>query len=235
MIKAIAFDADDTLWENEALYQLGRARFQKILEKYGIDELPEQVVDQIEIGNLKYYGYGAMGFVLSLIETAIELTDGQISGTDMLELIRLGKDMLSAEIELFEHAEATILDLHNQYPLILITKGDLNHQLSKVARSGLQRYFQAVEVVHDKTPEIYAQIFARYGYLPAQVMMVGNSLRSDILPVLELGCTAVYIPNHIQWAYEIVEIPEGCNGRCHQLDHLGQLPELLKNLNSRVE
>lgn len=232
MIKAIAFDADDTLWENEALYQMGRERFQKILRKYGIGNPSIPLIDSVEIGNLKYYGYGAMSFVLSLIEAAIELTDGQISGTDMKELINLGKDMLSAEVELFEYAEQTIVDLHQNYPLILITKGDLNHQLSKVARSGLQNYFQGIEIVHDKTPEIYTEIFARYGYQLSQVMMVGNSLRSDILPILAIGGTAVFIPNQIQWSHEVVELPGGCDGRCIQLENLSQLPELLEKLNS---
>lgn len=232
MIKAIAFDADDTLWENEALYQMGRERFQKILRKYGISNPSIPLIDSVEIGNLKYYGYGAMSFVLSLMEAAIELTNGQISGTDMKELINLGKEMLSAEVELFEYAEQTIVNLHQNYPLILITKGDLNHQLSKVARSGLQNYFQGIEIVHDKTPEIYAEIFARYGYQLSQVMMVGNSLRSDILPILAIGGTAVFIPNQIQWSHEVVELPGGCDGRCIQLENLSQLPELLEKLNS---
>lgn len=231
MIKLIAFDADDTLWENEALYQKGRQRFNALLANYGIEAPPVEQIDAIEIRNLPYYGYGAMSFVLSLIEAAIELTGGQIAASDIRELLHLGKEMLGAEVVLYEHVQPVLAELSQAYPLMLITKGDLNHQQTKVTRSGLAGYFAHVEVVHDKNPGIYAAIFERRGAQPAEVLMVGNSLKSDILPVLELGGAAVYIPNELTWSHEVVEPPPWAEGRYVQLAHIGLLPEAVAGLN----
>lgn len=229
-IHLLAFDADDTLWENEAYYRRGRERFNRLLARYDVPAPPIEQIDAIEMANLPLYGYGAMSFALSLIEAAIELTGGRIRGADLRELLDLAKEMLSMEVELYEHARPVLAELHGRLPLMLITKGDLNHQLTKVANSGLQDYFDHVEVVHAKTTAIYAGVFARHGYAPETVLMVGNSLRSDILPVLELGGRAVYIPNDLPWAHEHVELPDGCDGRCHELQHLGELPGLLARL-----
>lgn len=231
-IHLIAFDADDTLWENEAYYQRGRQRFNRLLARYGVDAPPVEEIDAIEVANLPLYGYGAMSFVLSLIEAAIQLTGGRVTGEDIAELLDLAKEMLGQEVELYEHARPVLAELHGRYPLMLITKGDLNHQMAKVQNSGLGEYFEHVEVVHAKTPAVYAGVFARHGYAPAQVLMVGNSLRSDILPVLELGGRAVYIPNDLPWAHEHVELPGGCDGRCYELQHLGELPGLLEHLDA---
>jgi putative hydrolase of the HAD superfamily len=227
----IAFDADDTLWENETHYQKGRALFQEIMAKYLPTEAPEERIDAIEIANLKYYGYGAKGFILSLIEAAIELSQGEISGADIQKLLDLGKEMITHPVELFPHVSETLEALYPHFRLMLITKGELNHQLSKVQRSGLQGYFKLVEVVDDKTPQVYANIFSRAGYEPASVMMVGNALRSDILPVLELGGWAVYIPHNLTWSHEHAHLPEGCAGHCYELEHIGLLPDLVKQLN----
>lgn len=232
MIKLIAFDADDTLWENEALYQKGRHRFNALLANYGIEAPPVEQIDAIEIRNLPYYGYGAMSFVLSLIEAAIELTGGRIAAEDIRELLHLGKEMLGAKVVLYEHVQPVLAELSQSYPLMLITKGDLNHQQTKVARSGLAGYFAHVEVVHDKNPGIYAAIFERRGVPPAEVLMVGNSLKSDILPVLELGGAAVYIPNALTWSHEVVEPPPWAEGRYVQLAHIGLLPEAVAGLSS---
>jgi putative hydrolase of the HAD superfamily len=229
-IQLLAFDADDTLWENEIYYQRGRERFNRLLARYGVDAPPIEQIDAIELANLPLYGYGAMAFVLSLIEAAIALTDGRVAGEDLRDLLELAKEMLSAEVELFEHARPVLAELHGRYPLMLITKGDLNHQLAKVARSGLQDYFAYVEVVHTKTPDVYASLFDRHGFAPENVLMVGNALRSDILPVLELGGRAVYIPHDLTWGHEHAELPGGCNGRCYELQHLGELPGLLQRL-----
>ncbi|MFN2198686.1 MAG: HAD family hydrolase [Anaerolineales bacterium] len=234
-IQLIAFDADDTLWENEALYHRGRARFRALLAPYGIAQVSDEALDEIEIGNLPLYGYGVMGFVLSLIEAAVKITDGRVTGAEVEQLLDLGKEMLGAEVVLFEHVEGVLRRLREQYPLMLITKGDLNHQQSKVSRSGLQENFRYVEVVSEKNPEIYAEIFQRRGCAPENILMVGNSLRSDILPVLALGSMAVYIPQALNWTHESAEAPDGTDGRFFELPHIGLLPELLEQITAEQE
>jgi putative hydrolase of the HAD superfamily len=229
-IQLIAFDADDTLWENEALYHRGRERFRALLAPYGIEQVSDETLDEIEIGNLPLYGYGVMSFVLSLIESAVTLTNGRVTGAEIQQLLDLGKEMLGAEVVLFEHVEGVLARLRSQFPLMLITKGDLNHQQAKVSRSGLQENFHYVEVVSEKTPEVYAEIFQRRGFSPENILMVGNSLRSDILPVLALGGQAVYIPQALNWAHESAEPPEGADGRFFELPHIGLLPELLERI-----
>jgi putative hydrolase of the HAD superfamily len=230
MFELIAFDADDTLWQNEELYRMGRARFEKILAGYELRGTIDDHVDDIEIGNLKYYGYGVMGFVMSLIEASIRLTDGQISGEDLLALIALAKEMISAEVSLLDGAEQTVATLNETYPLMLVTKGDLLHQRSKIDRSGLAGYFQQVEIVSDKTPDVYANILRKHGIDPSRFVMVGNSLRSDILPVVELGGWAVHIPNHLTWSYEAVPPPSADGHRYYEVESLGQVPALIEKL-----
>jgi len=226
----IGFDADDTLWHNESLYQLVRQRFRATMATYQIDKDFEARVDAIEIQNLPAYGYGAMGFILSLIEAGIEGTNGALSTSDVRRLLDWGKEMLTAPVQLFEHVEETLKNLSIVYPLMLITKGDLNHQLSKLEASGLKKCFQYVEVVHDKTPEVYASILARAGIQPAQFVMVGNSLRSDILPVLEIGGWGIHIPHDLTWSHEQVEVPAGCCDRYSELSNLSELEAFLNRI-----
>ena len=226
----IAFDADDTLWHNERLYRMGRERFRRLLTKYQIAEPSDGRLDEIEIRNLPYYGYGVMSFVLSLIESGIELTAGQFSSADVKALIALGKEMLDADVQLFEHAVEILASLYETYPLMLITKGEPNNQLAKVARSGIAQYFRHIEVVHDKKRDTYAAILERLDVAAERFLMVGNSLRSDILPVLELGGWAVYIPHELTWAHEQIELPEDCCQRMFELENLGELPGWLESL-----
>ncbi len=219
----IAFDGDDTLWHNERSYRDGRDRFRRMLASAGVvmteDEIEARVSDT-EIANLRFYGYGVSSFVLSLMETAIALTDGRVGGADLRELIDLAKQMLSEEIELFAGVSETVASLAERYPLMLITKGDLLHQTSKLERSGLQPYFRAVEVVSHKTPDVYAALLSRHRIDPSRFLMVGNSLRSDVLPVIELGARAVYVPAALSWAHEHAEIPDGARGRLVELARL---------------
>lgn len=230
MFDVIAFDGDDTLWHNESLYQMGRRRFEALLAKYGVTEIDERRVDEIEIRNLPYYGYGAMSFVLSLIEAAIELTGGAMTSTDIQDLLMLGKEMLSTAVELFEGVAETLAILAQQRSLVLITKGDLQHQQSKVTNSGIQGFFKQVEIVSDKTPAVYQGILARLGVPAERFLMVGNSMRSDILPVLALGGWAVHVPHHLTWSHEAVEPPDGPLDRFYEIERLDQLPELLSLL-----
>jgi len=230
MFDLIAFDADDTLWENEALYAQAREQFKAVLAKYEIPGSIDDLLDEIEIRNLNFYGYGVMGFVLSLVETGIEITGGRISAADVQSTLALSKKMIAAEVRLLQYAEPTLRELAADNRLMLITKGDLLHQHSKLARSGLKQYFRHIEVVSDKTPEVYTEILIRHGAAPKRFLMVGNSMRSDILPVLEIGGWAVYVPSELTWSHEQSDFPERFVGRCFELEHLGLLPAWLEEV-----
>jgi putative hydrolase of the HAD superfamily len=229
----IAFDGDDTLWHNERSYRDGRERFRRMLAAAGAELTEEQIeahVNETEITNIRYYGYGVSSFVLSLIETSIGLTAGRITGSDLRELIDLAKHMLSEEVELFGGAHGAVTELSQRYPLMLITKGDLLHQTSKLERSGLRPYFTSVEVVSHKTPDVYAGLLARHGVDPRRFLMIGNSLRSDVLPVIELGGRGVYVPAELSWAHEHADVPDSARGRLFELAGLGALAGLVDDL-----
>jgi putative hydrolase of the HAD superfamily len=226
----IAFDADDTLWHNERLYLGAQAKLAQLLSPFQSAEIVKARLYQTESRNIKYFGYGIKSFTLSMIETAVELTEGHISGQDVQVIIDLGRGMLDAEVELLEHAAGTVAQLATRYLLMLITKGDLQDQQNKVTRSGLGQYFQYIEVVSDKTRDIYEQLLRKQSTEPKRFLMVGNSLRSDILPILELGGQAVYIPYQTTWLHESAEAPEENAPGYYQIKHLGLLPALLERL-----
>ena len=235
MFDLIGFDGDDTLWHNERLYQMGRQRFREILAKYELRSSMQQIDDRVhetEMRNLRHYGYGVMSFVLSLIETSVELTGGRISGEDIGSLLDLSKEMLSAEVHLFEGAGETLARLSGDYTLMLITKGDLLHQHAKVNQSGLKQYFRHVEVVSEKSRETYATLLSRHSIPPSRFLMIGNSMRSDVLPVLELGGWAVHIPAMLSWAHEDVHPPGDLGERFLELESLAQLPAWLIGVSS---
>jgi putative hydrolase of the HAD superfamily len=226
----IAFDGDDTLWHNERSYRVGRERFRRVLASAGVDLGEDEIDERVnatELHNLRYYGYGVSSFALSLIETAIELTDGRIRGGDMRDLIALAKEMLTEEVELFPGAGEAVAALGATHRLALITKGDLLHQTSKVDRSGLRAFFGAIEVVSHKTREVYEEILRRQGVEPSRFLMIGNSPRSDILPVLEAGGWAVYVPAALSWAHEEAEIPAEARTRYFEIASLTELPRLV--------
>jgi len=202
MIDWIAFDADDTLWRNEEYYLEGRAQFFKILSKYDLDHEEIRQFDRFEVDNIQYFGYGAMSFILSMIELAIRITEERIHPGDIQQIIQLGKKMLTHEVVLFQGVGELLEALSPVYPLMLITKGDLFHQQRKFKASGLSGYFKALEVVSEKDPEVYTEILQRYGIRPDRFLMIGNSLRSDILPVLEVGGWALHLANHPTWSHE---------------------------------
>jgi putative hydrolase of the HAD superfamily len=228
----IAFDADDTLWQNERIYVDAQKRFTDLLARYHNPEWIEERLFATEMRNLQHFGYGIKAFALSVIETAVELTEGRITGRDIQTLIDLAKEMLTADVELLENVADTIAALAGKQSLMVITKGDLRDQESKMARSGLAQHFQHVEVVSEKSPESYARLLKRHGLSPEQFLMVGNSLRSDILPVLKLGGSAVYIPHSLTWAHEAAEPPPSDHPGFYEIAHVGLLPELLTALNS---
>lgn len=229
----IGFDGDDTLWHNERSYRMGRERFHEMLAGAGVVLSEEDIdahVNRTELLNLAHYGYGVSSFVLSLIETAIDLTGGRVSGGDLRGLIDLAKQMLTEEVELFDNVPEAVTALAETHALMLVTKGDLLHQTSKIDRSGLRDRFRFVEVVSTKTPEAYASILARHGVDPARFLMIGNSVRSDILPVIELGGWAVHVPAELNWSHEEAEVPDEAKPRFLELRSLAGLPELVRNL-----
>ena len=230
MVDLIAFDADDTLWHTEHLYSDAEKRFGELLAPYGVTDQIEHKLFATESANLRYFGFGIKSFTLSMIETAIALTAGEISGHDVQRVIDLAKGMLSAEVELLEHVVETVGRLAREFPLMIITKGDLLDQESKIERSGLGQHFKYIEIISDKTPASYAALLARHNLRPQGFLMVGNSLRSDVLPVLAVGGQAVHIPYQLTWAHERVSPAELQGAHYTELEHLGQLPELVRRL-----
>ncbi len=232
----IAFDADDTLWHNERSYRDGRERFCRLLGTAGVslDETAiEARINQTELANIDYYGYGVSSFALSLIETAIELTGGAIGAAAISEIIALAKQMLTEEVELFANVREVVMKLSASYPLMVITKGDLLHQTSKLERSGLRDCFRAVEVVSHKTPSVYAAILARQGVDPSRFLMVGNSIRSDILPIVELGGWAVHVPAALSLSHEHVDVGAEIKRRYFEVASLDQLPGIVEGLRAK--
>lgn len=230
MVDVIAFDADDTLWHNESLYTQTQEQFKRLLSPYCPAAEIESRLFETEMRNLQSYGYGIKGFTLSMIETAIDLTGGQIRGDEVGEIIGFARQMLAAPVQVLEHVGEVIPCLAQSHRLMIITKGDLFDQETKIARSGLGDYFQNIEIVSHKTQQVYADILARHAIQPQRFMMVGNSLRSDILPVAELGSHAVYIPYHLTWAHETPAEGVPASAEIHQLEHIGYLPGLVQRL-----
>jgi putative hydrolase of the HAD superfamily len=226
----IAFDADDTLWHSESVYAAAQEEYRRLLAPYAEAETVNRVLHQTEMRNLPTYGYGIKGFALSMIEAALELTQHRISGSEVQQVLDLAKQMLSTDVELIEGVAEVIAQLAATYPLLLITKGDLAHQEAKIEQSGLKSYFRSIEIVTDKTPQSYAALLARHHIEPSRFLMIGNSLRSDILPVLAIGGEAVHVPYAITWAHEHVDVPPEQQGRYHEIENIGQLPALLEQL-----
>lgn len=233
MLDVIAFDADDTLWHNEEYYAQAKAVFIRILSRYHSPEWVEQRLDEIEIHNVQAYGYGIKSFILSMVESAVDLSGGQVAGSEIQEILALGKGMLAEEVHLIDHAEETLGQLATDYQLMLITKGDTFEQERKVRRSGLAKYFRYVEIVGEKTRLAYQNLLNKHNIAPKQFLMVGNSLRSDILPVLEIGAQAVYVPYQHTWSHENNVGDALDNHVYHKIDELSELPGLLKRLNHR--
>jgi putative hydrolase of the HAD superfamily len=227
MIDWIAFDADDTLWRNEEYYLEGRAQYFEILSKYGLT--PEEIkeFDRFEVKNIPYFGYGVMSFILSMIELAIDLTGEKIHPRDIQQIIQLGKKMLSHEVVVFRGVQELLERLAPDFPLMLITKGDLFHQQRKFKESGLRGYFKDLEVVSEKNQSVYAEILQRHGIQPDRFLMVGNSLRSDILPVLELGGWALHLADHPTWSHEDDPLDESVSQRCLEVEGIPQVYDKL--------
>lgn len=221
-IKAIAFDADDTLWENENYFRLSEKAFFEIVSAFASAKEAEKVLFATEMRNMEVYGYGVKAFTLSMLETALHLSNARLSGEQTAHIIALGKEQLNAPVSLLPTVEKTLAKLSEQYKLLLVTKGDLLDQERKLHKSKLEKYFDHIEIVSEKREQNYQKILHTIDLQPTEFMMVGNSLKSDVLPVLELGAWGVHIPFHTTWLHEIAEkTPQ--NSRFLEIEQLEDL------------
>ena len=228
-LTTIGFDADDTLWHNERFFRLTQDRFAELLADHAERDHLEARLLAAERRNIGQYGFGIKGFVLSMIETAIEVTDEKVPASVIRQLIAAGQEMLQHPIELLPHARAAVEAVADTHRVILVTKGDLLDQERKLAQSGLGELFDGVEIVSDKTPRTYAEIFVRHGDGPEHAMMIGNSLKSDVVPAIEAGGWGVYVPHGMTWALEHAEEPAD-RPRYRRLEDLGGLAALVSEI-----
>lgn len=203
-INVIGFDADDTLWVNETYFRDTEDKFADLLEKYETKNKIDQELFRTEIKNLDLYGYGIKGFMLSMIECALELSNNQISSKTIGDMLDLGKEMITQPVELLNGVEEVLKSLKNKYRLIVLTKGDLLDQERKLERSGLSEYFHHVEVLSDKKEKNYSDLLEHLQIAPSEFLMIGNSLKSDVLPLVEIGARAIHVPFHTTWEHEKV-------------------------------
>ena len=225
-IKVIGFDADDTLWVNEPYYREAEEQFIQLVCSYGVNGNIAGALFETEISNLRLYGYGIKAFMLSLVECAIQLTDGGVTSKDINRIIGIGKSMLERPIELLDDVKHVLLSLAPHYRLIVATKGDLLDQERKMYRSGIADYFHHIEVMSDKKELQYVQLLKHLDITPEAFLMIGNSLKSDIIPPLELGAWGVYVPYHTTWAHEEVD-QEPESKRFFQVEQLHQVLDLI--------
>jgi putative hydrolase of the HAD superfamily len=230
MIELLAFDGDDTLWHNEFSYIQAARKFEILLaQHYGLKGIEGEIYET-EKKNIRLFGYGIKGYTISMVETAIRLTEGRIEGKHISSIVDYGKEMLEHEIELLPGARELLEQLTGKYRLLLITKGDQFEQEAKVRRSGLAGHFRGVEIVSEKSVQTYADLLEKYKCQPPKFVMVGNSLRSNIHPVVKLGGMAVYIPYELTWQHEN-HLDEPLDPEhFHQINSLMELPSLLESI-----
>jgi putative hydrolase of the HAD superfamily len=229
-LRYVAFDGDDTLWHNETRFHLTQTALRDLLRRHVPDADVDTHLSDVEMRNLGLYGYGVKAFTLSMLETAIEVTEGRIPTADLEVILGWGKKMLGEPTELLDGVEDALHQVGSNHQLLLITKGDLFDQESKLARSGLAEMFSGVEILSEKNVEAYRAVLRRRQIEPEEFVMVGNSLRSDIAPVVALGAVGVHIPYPLTWHHEL--IPEDAMPRegWHRLASISELGALLNSL-----
>ena len=235
MIKLVGFDGDDTLWHSEGYYQSVHDEFERLVGTY-VDLADARVHERLldtEKRNIRLFGYGAKGMTLSMIETAIEITGARISATDVRQLLRLGKQVLAHPVELLPGIRDAVMAVAREFQVVLITKGDLFHQEAKVAQSGLADLFHRIEIVSEKDAATYQRVLGEFSLEAAQFAMVGNSLRSDIEPVVALGGWGVYMPYHVTWAHEMETDLSGEHPRYVEVASPDEIPAAMSLLTSR--
>ena len=226
-IKVIGFDADDTLWVNETYFRDAEHAICNLLSHYETPNKIDQEIFKMEMKNLAIYGYGVKAFILSIVEVALELSNHNVSNRVISEILDIGKAMLNKPVELLLGVETTLKILSKKYKLIVITQGDLLDQERKLERSGLSKYFHHIEIVSDKKPSNYSTVLKHLEIEPKSFLMVGNSLKSDILPLINIGAQAVHIPFHTTWAHETVSPAETDDKEFTTLKRISELPALL--------
>lgn len=228
-VTTVAFDADDTLWDNERFFQLTQAHFATLLRDYTEPGNLMARLLEAERRNLGHYGYGIKGFTLSMIETALEVTDGRVPGKVIAEILEAGREMLRHPVDLLPHARAAVEAARRSHRVLLITKGDLLDQERKLAQSGLGDLFDGVEIVSEKSAPVYARIFEAQADGARHAMMVGNSMRSDVVPVVEIGGWGVFVPHGLEWEIEKAAPPDA-EPRFREITDLGALPDLVREI-----
>lgn len=232
-IELICLDADDTLWHHEQFFRVTQERFTALLAPFADPGDIERRLAAVEYRNLAAYGYGVKGFTLSMLESALEISDGRVSTAAMAEILAAGRDLMRHPVDLLPGVADALVELAGLGRLVLVTKGDLFHQEAKLAASGLGDGFSGVEIVSEKSAATYRRVFARHGAAPSCAVMAGNSVRSDILPALEAGAYAALIPYPLVWAHEAETAPSG-HARFAELDSLAELPGWLRGLHNAV-
>ncbi len=222
-ITTVGLDADDTLWHNETIFRLTQARFLELVRDHADEPTTQARLAEVERRNLRLYGYGIKGFTLSMLETAMELCDGEAPAHIVREILAAGREMIAHPVETLPGVDEALAELAERYRLILITKGDLLDQERKLAASGLGDLFAAVEIVSEKDRGTYDRVFTRHGTGPVEAVMAGNSMKSDVLPALEAGAWAVHIPYAVTWAHELADAPDG-HARYGALEMIAELP-----------
>ncbi|MBN1537288.1 MAG: HAD family hydrolase [Anaerolineales bacterium] len=222
----IAFDADDTLWVNEPHYTAALEKLCTLLAPFADADHVRQALTEADIHNLQFYGYGIKAYTLTMLETASRIANAQLTGEIVDAILAEGKRMFAEPIVVYDHVIETLQQLSRRKPLMLITRGELFEQENRIQRSGLTKYFNYIEIVKTKSVEVYRQVLDKYAIEPPRFVMIGNSLKSDILPVVALGGRAVYIPIDNPWQHDIVKNPDWTS--FDRLDHIGLLPDLLE-------
>lgn len=229
MIDLIAFDADDTLWHNERYFKLTKESFAGLLADYAeADHLEERLL-AAEKRNLSRYGFGIKGFTLSMIETAVEVSGADLPASVIKTILDAGRDMLDHPVELLPGVGEAIDRLSKTHRLVIVTKGDLFHQERKIAASGIADYFAGVEIVSDKSPQTYSSVFRRFAASPDDSLMIGNSLKSDVIPAIEAGGWGVYVPHELTWVIEHAPAPTA-HPRYREIRSVSELPSLVEGL-----
>jgi putative hydrolase of the HAD superfamily len=222
-LTTIGFDADDTLWHHEKYFVMTKERFVELLAPHADPELVGQRLHDTEIANVRHYGFGVKSFTLSMIETALAATGGNVPGAVIQDIIGLGREMLAHPVDAFPGVRETLEALRPTHKLLVVTRGDLVDQERKLAASGLLSYFSEIEIVSDKTRQVYDRIFTRHGDGPRRAMMIGNSMRADVAPALEAGAWGVHVPSQYVWSMDLHEDPTDASRFRRLLD----LPALL--------
>ncbi len=225
-IKVIGFDADDTLWVNETYFREAEEQFTSLLENYETKNKIDQELFKMEMKNLDLYGYGIKGFMLSMVESALDLSNSRVSQATIIEILKLGKKMISHPVELLDGVKEVLQKLEDNYRMIVLTKGDLLDQVRKLEKSGLSKYFHHVEVLSDKKETNYQNLLDHLEIPVSEFLMIGNSIKSDVLPIINIGAKAVHVPFHTTWQHEEVPLEEDSNNY-HTLNNISDILKYL--------